>query len=138
MNSFHLFVLYLYFTLYVDICIYRAGVEKVAKASSDLRSSIRELERGGKAGEMLLNNKEVNKELENQEFWYKRGSKKAKLRQRGRKYDQQFHGGQRMKKVTNIDINKIGENSSNEYSLYDSDGSRDDVDNDVGNLSDPD
>ena len=124
-------------TLYVNMCIYRAGVEKVAKASSDLRSSIRELERGGKAGEMLLNNKEVNKELENQEFWYKRGSKKAKLRQRGRKYDQLFHGGQRIKKVPNINISKVG----NEYSpCYDSDGSGDeiDVDNDIGNLSDPD
>ena len=106
---------------------------------------------------MLLNDKDTNKALENQEFWYKRGSNKAKLRQRGRKYDNHFHSEQQAKKVTNINNhynkNKIeykdSNSNSNPYCENENSGcnyGRDDNDNydndndDIrnGTLSDPD
>ena len=104
------------------------GVEKVAKASSDLRSSIRELEKGEKAGQMLLSNRQNNTELEHQEFWYKREGNKAKLRRRGRKYDYQFHNEQQLKKVCNINLNKISSNGKLPNAVADDDD----------HLSDPD
>ena len=112
-------------------------MEKVAKASSDLRSSIRELERGERAGQMLLNNREINKELEDQEFWYKRGSNKAKLRQRGRKYDSLFHDEQQVKKANNIHRNRINDDESRDIDLDDC-NSIDGSENNIGYLSDPD